>query len=435
MKRFLFTTLPTNDFGLLSRSLPIAHELKLRGHEVIFCHPSKRPQMLIEEAGFENILPDDPLYHMMADPSPRGFYRVLRKGRSLRTLKLMAGIFRAERARTEWWNVDQFPILGNLTFSLANVAALTEIIESSEVDAIVDFYNPWACIAAKVLKRPLIAVIQSHQHPQSPGFIYWKERPKDPPTAVPGLNNVLNQYGLPPVESVGDLFMQDLTLVVGMPELDPIPDVSGVTYIGSVLWQHPEARLPEWITGGKTEKPIVWLYPGTLRYAGRRRAWGDSEVVLQASVEALAKEDVQVVLTAGHQEIPQSFLPLPPNFRLESFLPGLAMAEKSALMIHHGGFQSCQTGVYSGTPAVIIPTMSERESNARRVAEQGAAELVLPEKDASGTKKRVDSNELAAKVRKVLSDPSYKENAMRLSAKLKAYGGAAKAAELIEKAV
>jgi UDP:flavonoid glycosyltransferase YjiC (YdhE family) len=111
------------------------------------------------------------------------------------------------------------------------------------------------------------------------------------------------------------------------------------------------------------------------------------------------------------------------------------MAEKSDLMIHHGGFQSCQTGIYSGTPAVIIPTMSERESNARRIAEQGAAELVLPENDASGIKKKVDSAELAIKVRKVLSAPSYKENAMRLSAKLREYGGAAKAAELIEKKV
>ena len=57
MSRSLFTTLPTNDFGLLTRSLPIARELKIRGHEVIFCHPAKGPQILIAEAGFENLLP------------------------------------------------------------------------------------------------------------------------------------------------------------------------------------------------------------------------------------------------------------------------------------------------------------------------------------------------------------------------------------------
>jgi UDP:flavonoid glycosyltransferase YjiC (YdhE family) len=45
------------------------------------------------------------------------------------------------------------------------------------------------------------------------------------------------------------------------------------------------------------------------------------------------------------------------------------------------------------------------------------------------------ARELTAKVRKVLSTPSYKQNAMRIGAKLKEYGGAPRAAELIEQAV
>jgi UDP:flavonoid glycosyltransferase YjiC (YdhE family) len=108
------------------------------------------------------------------------------------------------------------------------------------------------------------------------------------------------------------------------------------------------------------------------------------------------------------------------------------MAERSDLMIHHGGYGSCQTGLYAGIPQVIIPTLSERESNARRVLQQGAGEIVLPTSDATGISKKVDASELAAKVRKVLSTPSYKENARRISAKLREYGGAPRAAELIE---
>jgi len=46
---------------------------------------------------------------------------------------------------------------------------------------------------------------------------------------------------------------------------------------------------------------------------------------------------------------------LPPNFYYASYVPGLAMAERSDLLIHHGGYGSCQTGLYAGTPAVIIP--------------------------------------------------------------------------------
>jgi len=157
--------------------------------------------------------------------------------------------------------------------------------------------------------------------------------------------------------------------------------------------------------------------------------------VLKASIEALANENVQVVLSTGHQDLPRSYKPLPPNFCFEPFVPGLAMAERSDLMIHHGGYGSCQTGLYAGIPQVIIPTLSERESNARRVLQQGAGEIVLPTSDARGLNKKVDATELAAKVRQVLSAPSYKENAMRISAKLKEYGGAPMAARLIEEMV
>ena len=54
-KKFLFTTLCSNDLGLLTRSLPIARELRDRGHEVRFCNPAVAPRKLIAAAGFENI--------------------------------------------------------------------------------------------------------------------------------------------------------------------------------------------------------------------------------------------------------------------------------------------------------------------------------------------------------------------------------------------
>jgi UDP:flavonoid glycosyltransferase YjiC (YdhE family) len=55
MNRYLFTTLPSNDLGLLTRSLPIARELRNRGHQIAFCSPAKAPNKLISEAGFDNL--------------------------------------------------------------------------------------------------------------------------------------------------------------------------------------------------------------------------------------------------------------------------------------------------------------------------------------------------------------------------------------------
>ncbi len=89
------------------------------------------------------------------------------------------------------------------------------------------------------------------------------------------------------------------------------------------------------------------------------------------------------------------------------------------------------TGLYTGTPAFIVPTYSERESNARRVAAVGAGDFIVPSKDAWG-KRRVRVEELRAKIKHVLADPVYTMNARRISEKMGALGGASKAAYLIE---
>ena len=180
-------------------------------------------------------------------------------------------------------------------------------------------------------------------------------------------------------------------------------------------------------------KPVIWLYPGNPQYLPGVRSPVDSAVVIYACIEALKDEDIQVVLSTGHHSLPKDALPLPSNFRDVSFVPGLAMAERSDLMIHHGGYGSCQTGLFAGTPALVIPTYSERESNARRVAAVGAGDFVLPTADdASGRKKHVQAAEVRDKVNRILSDSSFRENAKRISEKIRSYGGASYAASLVE---
>lgn len=308
--------------------------------------------------------------------------------------------------------------------------ALIELATDYEADVVVDAWNPFACIAARVLQKPLVSIIQADMHPDSRGFIWWKNPPPKLPTAVPIINKALSRYCLAPVRKTEEFFVGDLTLVVGMPETDPLPDAANVVYIGPMLWQKTAEGLPDWVNTLSRGKPVIWVYSGNPKYAPVRSPV-DSLVVLQACITALADEDVQVVLTTGHHPLPKRLLPLPANFHYALFVPGLDMAKRSDVLIHHGGYGSCQTGLYVGTPAVIIPTYSERESNARRVAAVGAGEIVLPTEGTWG-KKYVDVEELRTKVRSVLSDLSYKENAIRISAKMQAYGGASAAARLIE---
>jgi UDP:flavonoid glycosyltransferase YjiC (YdhE family) len=439
MSRYLFTVLPTNDLGLLTRSLPIARELQRHGHEVAFCHPAAAPRKLIAQAGFENRLPNRPLYriaggHFSAGNLARLFSSpyMVRDSRTL--IWSVKHVIRNSTAET--WTTDHFRYLrgvANESLLRGLVEGMLEVMAAFQPDVVVDFWNEAACLAARACGKPLVAVMQADQHPRSQGFIWWRQPPPGlPGCPIAGANAILADHGAAPIRSFDELCVGDLTLVLGTPETDPLPPDAGVTYVGPVLWEREDEPLPDRLADLDRERPVIWLYPGKLLYMPGASTPFDSAVVLEACKEALGDQDVQVVLTTGHQDLPRRFLPLPANFRYEPYVPGLAMAARSDLLIHHGGYGSCQTGLYTGTPALIIPTYSERESNARRVAAQGAGEFVLPSSDATGKNKRADAGEVREKALRILSDPSYRDNAVRLRERLRTYGGAAEAARLIE---
>jgi UDP:flavonoid glycosyltransferase YjiC (YdhE family) len=443
MAKYLFTTLPSNDLGLLTRSLPIARGLRDRGHQIAFSSPARAPRALISAADFENLRPRHPLYQLSTDYlSPKGMLRFIRskpwkdryKGPLDFFFQLFSAIpFRFARRTPEVWNMDHGAAMAGMMhsgFVRGNCQAFISLIEDHDPDVIVDFWNPFACMAARVLNKPLVTVIQADGHPAGKGFIWWKPHPEGIPTVVPTVNRVLISFGADPITKFDDLNLGTLTLIMGTPDTDPLPPGAEGQYIGPILWEDPKANLPSWLEELESGKPVVWVYSGNPRYS-KKATVVDSEVILGACIEALGDEDVQVVLTTGHHPIPEHYLPLPENFRFEPFLPGLRLAKRCDLMIHHGGYGSCQTGLISGTPAVIIPTFSERESNARRIAALGAGEFVLPETTSDG-EKRIEINSLKKKVMNVLEKSEYRESAGKYGEVLRSYGGVEGAVDLIE---
>jgi UDP:flavonoid glycosyltransferase YjiC (YdhE family) len=441
MKKFLFTTLPSNDLGLLTRSLPIANELKKLGYKIAFSSPAKAPDRLIKDAGFENLTPKHPLYQIRNLPIRSIINPLKSKNFKDEYGNVISFFFKLLRAiptkfapsTAEVWNTDHAAAIAGLmnkNFVRANCEAYEKLIIDYDPDFIVDFWNPFACIAAKSLNKPVITVIQADGHPRNNGLIWWKEPPQDLPTALPIINQVITNFGLEPLTKLEELNIGDLTLVVGTPETDSVPDTANCYHIGPILWENPDIQLPKWIEQIDKDKPIIWVYSGNPRYAPKKTVF-DSDIILYACIDVLAKEDVTVILTTGHHELPKELLPLPDNFHFSKYLPGLRLAKICDLLIHHGGYGSCQTGLYTGTPAVIIPTFSERESNARRIAQLGAGEFILPRTN-SRKKKEIDLSEFREKIKRVLSTSTYYKNAETYSEKLKTYGGPQKAVEIIE---
>jgi UDP:flavonoid glycosyltransferase YjiC (YdhE family) len=438
MRKFLFIMQPSNDLGLLAQSIPIASELRNRGHQIIFCTSGKAPCKAISDAHFENHRPNWPLYLILTgDTRVTNFLRLPGSMHLIRDLGILSWYVKhmEKYGTSEIWNIDHFMYLlgmGNETYTRATVQTFSKMLVKHEPDAVVNFWNPFVGIAVKINKIPLVSVIQADLHPQSRGFIWWKEPPDNLPTPIRAINTVAAENQLPAIHSVGELSLGDLTLVLGIPETDPLPDASNIHYIGSLQLQNKNETPPNWMEKIRRDQPVIWVYPGNMRYIKGQDSPFDGMVILQACIEVLRNMNVQVVLSTGHHALPEEVLPLPLNFRHVPFVPGLAMAERCDLMIHHGGYGSSQTGLYTGTPALIIPTYSERESNARRIAALGAGVIVLPGTDASGKKKTIDTGELRAKIERMLSDRSYKENAARISKKLKKFSGASEAANLIE---
>ena len=180
-------------------------------------------------------------------------------------------------------------------------------------------------------------------------------------------------------------------------------------------------HLPEWFDQYDDAKPLIWVYCGNPRYMGLEiNSPGDSIVILKVAYEMLAEQDVNVIITLGHQHRPEDLPPLPDNFREENYLPGISLAKKCNMMIHHGGHNSCLISAFTGTPSLIIPTFSERESNARRIKALGIAELLIPVVNETGAK-HIDGSSFKEKVHKILTEFSYKKNAEEVSKRMAKY--------------
>ena len=102
--------------------------------------------------------------------------------------------------------------------------------------------------------------------------------------------------------------------------------------------------------------------------------------MLDSAIAALAGADLDVIVGAGNQALLDS---LPANFVAFDYAPGQALARRADVIIHHGGHGSTLTALAAGTPALIIPTYSERESNAHASPPSTQGSVLYPKEQDS----------------------------------------------------
>jgi MGT family glycosyltransferase len=152
----------------------------------------------------------------------------------------------------------------------------------------------------------------------------------------------------------------------------------------------------------------------------------EKPTLLQAASRAFANRPVELVMTTGRHRDPAELDlgPPAPNVRVERYVPHSDLLPRTAVLVTSGGSGTVMKAVTAGVPMIIVPDGWDHPENAQRLVEAGAGLRLERE--------RCTSKRLRAAVERVLSEPSFRENARRLAAGFARCGGSDRAAELLE---
>jgi len=423
MARFLFTVWPFT--GHLLPSVAIAHALRERGHQPAF-YTGARVSRFIEDEGF----PRFPFRHVDEEQVYRTMFS------RQHSLLQWEGLFRFN-ATFRRWLLETIPQqIKDLEPVLTDWRPDVVVCDPTMWSPILILYEAWG-VPVAISSFMLGCMLPG---PDVPPFGLGLPRPRNLYTrllarlATFGMdlfaanlrraaNALRESYGLPPLSTsiVGFMGRMPLYLVPSVPELDyercDLP--SSVHYVGYCLWDSPRRRpSPDWLAQLPQDQPWVYVTEGTVRT-------GDP-FVLRAAAQGLANLPMQVIMTTGGDRNPAELDlgPIAPNVHVVRFVPQSELLPHTNVVISTGGGGTVQGALNAGVPQVIILTEWDKPENAQRVVEAGAGLRLTPW--------RVTPKRLRVAAERVLSEPSFRQNAQCLAASFARLGGAERAAELLE---
>ena len=228
---------------------------------------------------------------------------------------------------------------------------------------------------------------------------------------VPALNDVRRPIGLSPLARNDDLFLRP-PLVIYMTaepfEYSRRDWPESIVMVGPCEWD-PPAESPDWLED--IRGPIVLVTTSSeFQNDGR---------LVQATLDGLADEPFTVVATlpAGDPDR----LRVPPNARVEPFIPHAAVLDRAVCAVTHAGMGATQKALARGVPVCAVPFGRDQLEVARRVEVAGAGTR-LPASQLS-------PDRLRRKVREALTKV---EGAKRVASGFAAAGGPHAAADAFE---
>lgn len=198
-----------------------------------------------------------------------------------------------------------------------------------------------------------------------------------------------------PIHSVLDIIQNDDktdTVVYTSPEFQPCAG----TFSDKYAFVGPSVR-PVVSPIEKTREKLVYISMGTVN--------NDMMKLYKNCIEALRDTDYQVIMSVGNLVEIESFGELPENISVHNHVDQIAVLSQADVFLSHCGMNSVNESLYYQVPLVMYPQTSEQGGVATRVSMLGAG--IPLQKNSSST--------IREAIKQVLENPTYRENATKIS--------------------
>lgn len=231
--------------------------------------------------------------------------------------------------------------------------------------------------------------------------------PVDPNAALDSVGSpMLHLQGCTPGFEYPRTTLPDNVHWVGALRPDPATD-----------WQPPTW----WSEVTDAARPVVHVTQGSLR--------ADMSELVVPAIEALAEQDVQVVVTTGGptaDDVERALgAPLPSNVRVAQFVPYDLLLAEADLFVTNGGYTGVTLALAHGVPIVQAGTTEEKSEIGARIQWSGVGVRLATVSPKSAVLGRAIST--------VLATPSYREAAQRVRDEMAQHDASNESADLLEK--
>lgn len=403
--------------GHLNPMTTLGYELKQRGHQVTLVGTlDAKPKVLAAGLGF---------YAIGETDFPAGSSQ-----NALAKLGELSGIAALR------YTLDLFK---KITFTLLQQAPVA--LENAGVEALlIDQTSFCGSTIAESLDLPFISVccaMMLNREPNVPPFntawsyhATWWARLRNqlgyklidnltkPITEL--VADYRQQCGLPQFRQPNDNYSQLAQICQQPAEFEYPRESLPPNFYFTGPFSNPASREPtffpfERLTGNR----LIYASLGTIQ----NRLLG----IFQKIAEACQDLDAQLVIALGGGCKSDSLPTLPGSPLVVEFAPQLELLERTTLTITHAGMNTTLESLSKGVPMVAIPIANDQPGVAARIAWTGTGEVV--------SLKHLTVSHLRVLIERVLTEDSYKKNALRLQKAIKQAGGVKRAVDIIEQVI